>query len=212
MSTPNTKARITEITLMLFNHQGVASISTNHIALELDISPGNLYYHFKSKEALIDVLFTAYESELRSLFNHQFESTTIEDAWFFLHLGFEIAARYRFVHQDTEHLLQKCPSLIPRFKRILRSYFDSLLSLLNALSSQNILHRDAESSLEELATNMLLVCTQWISFKQHFSDFPAQAPAGTDLSQGVAQALSMVLPYLNAENQAHLRALQKAYS
>ncbi|HAD08799.1 MAG TPA: TetR family transcriptional regulator [Porticoccaceae bacterium] len=213
MTKTNTKQRIANTTLELFNNQGVPNVSTNHIALELDISPGNLYYHFKSKDALIELLFSAYEQELTTLFENPFEPTsTIEDAWFFLHLGFEIATRYRFVYQDTEYILGKCRTLSPRFRRILHRYFDALLGLLITLSDQHVLQNCAESVLEELALNMLLVASQWISFKQHLSGEVAISPSESDLSQGIYQVLSLLSPYLDVKNQDHLRTLQQAYA
>ena len=49
----STKEKILAQALLLFNEQGTKSVSTNHIAKETGISPGNLYYHFKNKEEII---------------------------------------------------------------------------------------------------------------------------------------------------------------
>ncbi len=57
-----TSERIVQNSLDLFNQQGERSVSTNHIAAHMDISPGNLYYHFPNKQAIIAVLFAEYEA------------------------------------------------------------------------------------------------------------------------------------------------------
>src|SRR5579862_6685430 len=51
------RAEILRTALTLFNAQGTAAVSTNHIAKELGISVGNLYYHFADKEEIVRALY-----------------------------------------------------------------------------------------------------------------------------------------------------------
>ena len=55
-----TKDKIIHCALKLFNEQGERQITTNHIAADLGISPGNLYYHFSNKQEIIRSIFQLY--------------------------------------------------------------------------------------------------------------------------------------------------------
>ena len=59
-----TRERIIDAALQMFNENGERAVTTNHIASKLGISPGNLYYHFRNKQAIIANLFDRYEQRV----------------------------------------------------------------------------------------------------------------------------------------------------
>lgn len=59
-----TKKRILETTIRLFNRDGFANVSLPQIADIVGISLGNLTYHFKKKEDLIENIYTLFQEEL----------------------------------------------------------------------------------------------------------------------------------------------------
>ena len=68
-----TRDRILHTSLLLFNQEGEPNTTTVDIANELDISPGNLYYHFKGKDIIIAELFNQYEQGLYEILSAPIE-------------------------------------------------------------------------------------------------------------------------------------------
>jgi AcrR family transcriptional regulator len=52
-----TRERILQAALMLFNRFGEPSVTVSAIAADMGISHGNLYYHYPSKEKIVEDLF-----------------------------------------------------------------------------------------------------------------------------------------------------------
>ena len=112
-----TRERIIEASLELFNAQGERSVTTNHLAAHLGISPGNLYYHFRNKQAIIAELFAQYESRVDMFLRRpDGRALTVEDKTFYLEALLAAMWHYRFLHRDLEHLLEADAELAERYR------------------------------------------------------------------------------------------------
>ena len=96
-----TRDRILETSLMLFNDEGEHNVTTVDIANEMNISPGNLYYHFKGKESILEALFTRFDTEFSTLLRESGEARLdLKDYWFFIYVVFEELHKFRFLFVD----------------------------------------------------------------------------------------------------------------
>lgn len=201
-----TKDRILLKSLELFNELGEPNVTTLLISDELDISPGNLYYHFKSKSDILTNLFAWYEQEMNTLLEVPDTLMDIEDQWFFLHLIFENIAKYRFLYQDVVHVLKRHDHIQLRFNRIINKKRKASLKILQSLKEQGNLNAN-DSEIEALCENIVMTATFWLNYaiisQQDISD--------DVLAKGVYQVISLVAPFLDTDQRHLLDDLKKAY-
>jgi AcrR family transcriptional regulator len=209
-----TAERITEVTLGLFNRFGEPNVSTTLISAELNISPGNLYYHFASKDALVNHLFDQYESAMLALLDAAPDVRDIEDAWFFLHSLFEQIWNHRFLYRDLNNLLSGNRHLEMHFHAVLTRKTHAFRQVLASLAAAGLMRIDPDS-IETLSASMSVMVTYWLSYEYVRDPRHAMEPAnaGLALTRGAQHVLALLTPYLaSADLQNHLRGLSSAYS
>jgi len=111
-----TRDRILQKSLQLFNEQGERSVSTNHIAAALGISPGNLYYHFRNKESIISELLLVYQHEILGLLSiPEGRIMEVSDKFVYFQVLSSQFWKYRFLHRDSNHLIESSDILKQRY-------------------------------------------------------------------------------------------------
>ena len=209
-----TAQRIAEVTLALFNRFGEPNVSTTLISSELNISPGNLYYHFPSKDALVNHLFDEYETAMLGLLEAAADVHDVEDAWFFLHSLFEQVWNHRFLYRDLNNLLSGNRHLETHFHAVLERQTLAFRQLLESLGAADLMRIDPDN-VETLSTSMSVMVTYWLSYEYVRNPRQALEPAsaGVALSRGAKHVLALLTPYMaSPELQAHMQSLTAAYS
>ncbi len=201
-----TRERILETALKLFNDFGEPNVTTTVIADEMEISPGNLYYHFHSKDEIVNALFADYEKEIEPLLTAPGSRPQgTEDIWLFLHLLFETIWKFRFFYRDINDLLTRNRLVETHFQRILEHKENTAVTVCEGLAASGTLTATA-GEIRALATNMSVVATFWLSFEH------ARRPRGEpDIGRGVYQVMSLAAPYLQGEARHLLERLSGEY-
>jgi len=208
--TQRTRARVLAESLRLFNEKGEANVTTGMIAAALNMSPGNLYYHFRNKEEIVEHLFREFESRVggEPVARGRGVTAAIEDLWFYLHLMLEGIWEYRFLYRNLDDLLARNRKLRAPFNRII----DRKLRVLEALCDGLVRAGAMKASPEEiraLARNVWIVATYWLNF-QSLRGGRVRSAEG-DLGLGAYQVMALVSPYLVGAARDHLEQLSRNY-
>lgn len=202
----NTRERIIHASLELFNAQGERSVTTNHIAAHLVISPGNLYYHFRNKQVIVAELFGAYESWVDDFLRLPTDRPLrLEDKAPYLEALLQAMWRYRFLHRDLEHLLEADPELAARYRRFAVRCLASAKQIYQGFVDAGIL-RMTPPQVEALALNAWIITTSWVRFLCSTGESTVTIDE-TLLRRGIYQLLTLEDGYVVDEARPALMSL-----
>ena len=205
-----TRERILETSLELFNRLGEPHVTTADIADEMNISPGNLYYHFRNKDEIIGEIYAAFEAGLLPLLAVPPDRRVdVEDLWLLLHLLFERMWQYRFLYRDLDELASRNRKLGTRFGEVLRRGCEAMAELCRGMVANGTM-RASEREIAAVAQNVVLVATYWMSFER--LSHPSRDRTGEiDFGRAAHQVLALVAPYLVGDARALLDRLGADY-
>ena len=202
-----TRKRILDASLAMFNAQGEPNVTTNHIADELEISPGNLYYHFRNKDDIIEQLFARYEERMDAALTPPTDRLPgLEDIWLQLHLVFECIWDYRFLYRDLVDILSRNRRLRMRFARILRRADEQAHAVMRGLVQAEVMRASA-SEVDAASTNILVIATFWLNYAAARGDKDERA----SIRDGIVQVMMLIAPFLRDAERVHLNTLTRAY-
>ncbi len=204
-----TRERILETALAMFNQFGEPTVATTSIAFEMGISPGNLYYHYHSKEQIVADLFASFRREIETtLAAPEQRPPHAEDVWLFLHLVFEAIWKYRFVYRDINDLVSRYHVIEVQFRRILAHKIRVAEQILTALVKAGQMRASAEE-IATLAQNIVLVASYWMSFE--FARDPKAPQDDKTLARGAFHVIALAAPYLEPRERELFDQLAKRY-
>mgnify|MGYP000613213232 CR=1 FL=1 len=191
-----TRDRILQTSLALFNAEGEANVTTVDIANEMDISPGNLYYHFKGKEEIVGNLFNTFDHEFQQILDAPAAgSLNSEDAWFYLYVVFEHIFNYRFLYRNINDIMERYSGINRQFRRLLFHKLDAADAISKELIEKGIMVIP-ENQRIRLCENIALNLTFWLNYDQlRRQDMPNELL----IHQAVFQIMSIVAPHLAEE-------------
>lgn len=161
----DTRDRIAATALELFNGRGAHSVTTNHIARALHISPGNLYYHFRNKEEIILKIFDDIMADFDVVWSTG-DSSGSGPAGFLRKLEgmCDLYFKYRFFYLEIASLLAQDGELKKRYQKNQKNRFAQQKEFYAALESGGYFRKNrGDADIESVMTAAWIVSDQWLT-------------------------------------------------
>ena len=191
-----TKDKIIATAIDLFNIHGTKAISTNHIAKEMGISPGNLYYHFRSKNDIIRSISDNFSNELGSALKIQLD--TISDfssnLTSLFNRFFKIQQSYQFLFLEGVHLTKQDSRLLDNYTNLRSLIKKGYHELLSNLVKIKIMKRQSLNIIDDLLDTQWIIMWYWINHtildRNTYDDF--------QIKKGIKLSFSIIKPHLTS--------------
>jgi AcrR family transcriptional regulator len=164
MTTRQTQTRIIDTALRLFNEHGTAAVSTNRIAEECGISKGNLHYHFRNKNEVIESIFRRIVDEMNAGWYQDHTQPTIRHMAEMFARQVLLIYEYRFFYRELPSLLRDSVSLMQRYRDNRQRRMEALEGFFAVLDRAGALRFDGDSRLiKSIVHSTWIISDNWLN-------------------------------------------------
>lgn len=136
----NTKESILEVSLSLFNTEGLSQVTLRTIASKMAISQGNLNYHFKKRDDIIETLYFQLVSKIDA---HMAEIVTkapgLESMFSLSALMMESFFEYRFFMLDFVQVMRENEKVKTHYLALTQTREEQFIHLFKGLANTGIM-------------------------------------------------------------------------
>ena len=208
-----TRDRILNASLRLFNQRGERNVSTNHIAAALEISPGNLYYHFANKQEIVYELFRRYSEDVYDFLSVPDDRPlNFADKIHYFEATFRSIWEYRFLHRDLGHLLAESDVLRQGYYEFTRRTLQNGRAVLSGLRDAQLM-RLTDEQMDALMINIWVLVTSWTSFLQAIAAGAEEDEVFSEarIRRGIYQLITLTEPFATPGLDEDVAALKAEY-
>ncbi|MFS4447348.1 TetR/AcrR family transcriptional regulator [Maribacter sp. 2307UL18-2] len=186
-----TKQKILNKALDLFNSNGVEKVTTRHIAKSIDMSQGNLHYHYPTKDMVLKALFAQFLSEVQGAERLTDKGFDKEEVIGSMKDNFKIMFTYRFFFKDNEVVWRRLPEIKKTTLDLFNLKKTQILQIIKLYKNQGIFREQiSENQILFLAEQFIFSITSWLSAKEYLDQ-------ESDISEYYARFTFRIwIPYL----------------
>ncbi|MFN4144692.1 MAG: TetR/AcrR family transcriptional regulator [Runella sp.] len=189
-----TKQKIIESALFLFNRFGFVSVRLQHIADETGLSVGNLAYHFKTKDDIIEHIYTEIVAEQQRLLADLRMIPLFVNLDTHLESIYQIQQQFSFFFTDTLEVMRAYPMIRRRHREHIKWQQIQVQLFIEFNVSRGAMKAPQKpDSFEQLAQRFVLLSDTWLSYEVMQGAIAKEIPA----EQFKSALWSIFVPYFS---------------
>lgn len=189
----DTKNKIVNQSIVLFNQFGYTNVSLHQIAKSLELSSGNLTYHYPKKADLMKAVYDTFVDELISLQTAVGVGSGIEEMLLELNEFIKFQNRFLFFYVDLLDIGRNYPEIAERHYSHIKGQIKRIEDNLNFNFSAGKIKPEFEDNLAVLAE------TIWMSVVFYPSQMILRGKKNSN-AQLLNMVSSLLKPYLKSSN------------
>ena len=156
----STKDRIKEMAISLFNRHGYAAVSLYNIAMEMDMTRGNLTYHYKTKHVLLEEIGDEMWGKIHLERQKTRRLPSFENLHNEVQLYYRYQQKYAFIFLDRH--VQTLPGMNLRFRKMIdQTIEDNKAAIAFAISAGNMKPEPIKGIYNNIAFNVWMLSFFW---------------------------------------------------
>ena len=200
-----TKNRILRAARSLFNERGYSQVTIRMIALKLEMSSGNLNYHYKKREDILEALYfemvAAFDERVKQL---PHTSISIPQIRRDIQSSMQRMTEYKFFWTDLYNLLKISDKISKHFQEVYNSRVKGYFYLFKILEEQNLLKAPSFPNEHRfIADHMIDFSNTWI----YSANLYNHKNNTTDIEYQANRLMGILYPYLTIQGKKELTAL-----
>lgn len=209
MSSKQTKKKILDTALSLFNQHGFVNVRLQHISDEAIISLGNITYHYRTKDDMVTAIWTNLKNDQIQLLSEFRALPLFEDVDRYLESNFALQQKYIFFYQDTLEVIRAYEEIAVQYREHISWQEQQIIGMLTFNKARGaLLSSIDEENYYHFASVWLWMSESWVN---------RQAVIGTKNTEVSAYKRIMwqfLLPLFTQQGQneyEQMLALRKIY-
>ncbi|MEH0156174.1 TetR/AcrR family transcriptional regulator [Limibacter armeniacum] len=200
----STKERILAESIQLFNEKGFSNSTMRDIAERVGISPGNLAYHYKNKDFIVEELFMQMEEERKSMLTEAQLIPSFDNINLQVRQILDLTDKYQFFYLDVLDIVRAYPNLAEMHRNYIEGHIQYIKAMLDhSVGIGNMRPEAVKGQYQRLAHTVWMVIFFWLMQEK----VRGVESTSEELYKVLQVMWELVLPHLTEQGMLHFQKM-----